>query len=62
MNQELFIVFCERTHEPETQRILAVFDTEELADKYIDIKRKMSTNKKLTFFTVQEELLTDLPK
>jgi hypothetical protein len=47
MNQELFIVFCERTHEPETQRVLAVFDTEELADKYIDIQRKIPTIKSL---------------
>lgn len=63
MNQELFIVFREKKHEPETVCVLAVFNTEELAHKYIT-KLRQNEYRRLTYtyFTVEQELLTDLPK
>jgi hypothetical protein len=59
--QEVFIVLCERKHEPETQRVVAVFDTQELADSYLAKQRSSSAYQGYAFFMVEDVLRTELP-
>jgi uncharacterized protein (DUF427 family) len=60
MNQELFIVFCEKKYEPETWRIVAVFDTDILAEQYM-AKLRTEGKDSYNYFIVEETLRTEMP-
>lgn len=60
MNQELFIVMAEKKFEPEIWHIVAVFDTETLAEEYRS-KLHNEGNGKYQYFIMEEVLRTELP-